>query len=108
MGLGAILGKAAVRELLKLSPQILEAAQQAASRIRSGRRRDGDEGLEGRLARLEAEQEEQGALAESLATQLRLTSTALEELRQRLRIALAVATVSVIAAVAAFITAVLR
>jgi len=96
VGIRSFFGKAAFRELLKLSPQIFEAAQQAAAKLRTGRQQGAGEGLDARLARLEALQDEQAGVAAALADQLSLASGALEEMRRRVKAAMIIASVSTV------------
>ena len=93
MGLGTLLGGEAVRELLRLSPQILTAAQQVYATVSKNRRQGGetDVALNGRIAKLEAADVAQAELLAQMAQQLQVQSKAIENLASRLRVVTALA-----------------
>ena len=88
MGLGSLLGGEALKELVRLTPQIITAAQQVYSTVNRNRRQgnDPDLTLPSRLAMLEAADVAQSDLLEQMARQLQAQSNALESLAFRIRI----------------------
>jgi hypothetical protein len=82
MGLGTMLGGAAVKELLRLSPQILTAAEQVYSTVTRNRQAGAETGLSvlSRLNSLEAVDLAQAELLEQMAGQLKTLSLAMEQL----------------------------
>jgi hypothetical protein len=87
MGLGKIIGTETARELLKLSPQIIEAAQQVFTTVKKNRQQgsETDAALQGRLAKLEEADVSQAELLERMAAQLQGLSTALDAASARIR-----------------------
>lgn len=84
MGLGGIFGTtAAITELLRLSPQLIEAARETAQRFRAAREREAGEDPAVRMARLEALLEEHGQLLQSLADEVQRTQAAVREAEVR-------------------------
>jgi len=87
MGLGTFLGGEALKELLRLSPQIINAAQQVYTTVNKNRRQgsETDSALNGRISRLEAVDVAQAELLEQMAQQLQSQAKALESLASRIR-----------------------
>lgn len=87
MGVGTFLGGQALKELLRLSPQIIAAAEQVYATVTRNRQRGTETKtpVTARLSRLEAADVAQAELQEQLAGQIRSLSTAVEQLSSRLR-----------------------
>ena len=96
MGLGTFLGGEALKELLRLSPQIITTAQQVYTTVNKNRRQGGeaDIALNGRISRLEAADVAQAELLEQMARQLQSQSKALESLAARIKLLSTLAAVS--------------
>jgi hypothetical protein len=88
MGLGTFLGGEALKELLRLSPQIITTAQQVYTTVNKNRRQGGeaDVALNGRISRLEAADVAQAELLEQMARQLQSQAKALESLTARTKL----------------------
>lgn len=88
MGLGTLLGGQALKELLRLSPQIITAAEQVYATVRRNRQRgtETETAVDSRLSRLEAADVAQAELLEQMAGQIRALSVALEQLTARIRL----------------------
>lgn len=88
MGIGSILGSAALRELLRLSPQIITAADQAYKTVTANRTQGSrpDSALGDRLATLEAADVAQAELMATMAAQLQSQAQTLEALAARQKI----------------------
>lgn len=98
MGAAGWLGKAAVKELLKRSPKIVEAATQILGTLRSQRHdvlETGDDQLENVL-RVQAEQAE---IIQKLSQQVVALTAALQVLSRRVAIATAISVASLIAVI---------
>lgn len=87
MGLGTFFGGAAVKELLRLSPQIITAAEQVYATVNRNRQNGNESGsgLANRIASLEAADSAQAELLERVAQQLQAQSKILESLAAQLR-----------------------
>jgi len=96
MGLGTFLGGEALKELLRLSPQIITTAQQVYTTVNKNRRQGGEANiaLNGRISRLEAADVAQAELLEQMARQLQSQSKALESLAARIKLLSTLAAVS--------------
>jgi uncharacterized coiled-coil protein SlyX len=96
MGLGTFLGGEALKELLRLSPQIITTAQQVYTTVNKNRRQGGetDSALNGRISRLEAADVAQAELLEQMARQLQSQAKALESLAARTKLLTTLAAVS--------------
>jgi hypothetical protein len=88
MGLGTFLGGEALKELLRLSPQIITTAQQVYTTVNKNRRQgvETESALNGRISRLEAADVAQAELLEQMARQLQSQAKALESLAARIKI----------------------
>lgn len=88
MRLGTFLGAGALKELLRLSPQIITTAQQVYTTVNKNRRQgsETDSALNGRISRLEAADVAQAELLAQMAQQLQSQGKALERLSARIRL----------------------
>ena len=109
MGLGTFLGGEALKELLRLSPQIITTAQQVYTTVSKNRRQvcDTDSALNGRISRLEAADVAQAELLEQMARQLQTQGKVLESLATRLRLVTTIATGSLTLSVFLLVTVLL-
>jgi pantothenate kinase len=98
MGLGTFLGGEALKELLRLSPQIITAAQQVYTTVTRNKRQgsDADAAMIGRIGKLEAADIAQAELLEQMARQLQAQAQALELLVTRIRFLTALAAGSLV------------
>jgi hypothetical protein len=87
MGLGTFLGGQALKELLRLSPQIIAATQQVYTTVTRNRCQgsDAESSMKGRIATLESADVAQAELLEQMARQLQSQAQALEHLATRIR-----------------------
>ena len=99
MGLGTFLGGSAVKELLRLSPQIITTARQLYTTVNRNRQQGEETGnpLNERISRLEAAAAAQAELLEQMAQQLQAQITAVELVtgRNRALIRLAAASLAI-------------
>ncbi len=84
MGVLTLLGGGALKELLRLSPQIITTAEQLYSTVSRNRRAGAAESpVLSRLDRMEGADVAQAELLEQMAGQIRSLTTALEQLTSR-------------------------
>lgn len=102
MGIGALFGRIGLREIVKMSPRILETAQHVYRTIRENRDRGGNDILL-RLEALENAAASQAELADEVARQIGVLTSTLAVLSRRSALAVWMAAAALAVAVIALI-----